>query len=83
MDAAHQRKGLMSEAVESAIRYMFQEQNIHRIMANYMPTNTTSYKLLQKLGFKIEGTAEKHLLINGQSEYHVLISLTNPQWRHV
>lgn len=27
----------MSEAKQRAIQYMFEEQNLHRIMANYMP----------------------------------------------
>lgn len=31
LDAAHEGKGLMTEALKSAILYMFEEQNIHRI----------------------------------------------------
>lgn len=80
IDAAHERKGLMLEAVEKGIQYMFEEQNIHRIMANYMPSNTRSGQLLQKLGFTIEGHAKKYLLINGQWEDHILTSLTNQEW---
>lgn len=81
IDASHEKKGLMSEAVERAVLYMFEEQNIHRIMANYMPSNKRSAQLLNKLGFKIEGLAEKYLLINGQWEDHILTSLTNQNWR--
>ena len=80
IDAAYEGKGLMSEAIERATQYMFEEQNIHRIMANYMPSNTRSARLLEKLGFTIEGKAEKYLLINGQWEDHVLTSLTNQKW---
>ncbi|MGB7128695.1 MAG: GNAT family N-acetyltransferase [Candidatus Rhabdochlamydia sp.] len=80
IDAAYERKGLMSEAVERGIQYMFEEQNIHRIMANYMPSNTRSAQLLKKLGFTIEGRAKKYLLINGQWEDHILTSLTNQGW---
>lgn len=83
IDAAHEGKGLMSEALEKAIAHMFQEENIHRIMANYMPANTRSARLLESLGFKIEGRAENYLLINGKWEDHVLTSLTNPRWRYV
>ena len=71
----------MSEAVKRTIEYMFEEQNIHRIMANYMPSNTRSAKLLQTLGFTIEGLAKKYLLINGQWEDHILTSLTNQKWK--
>ena len=65
----------MSEAVKRAIQYMFEEQKIHRIMANYMPSNERSAQLLHKLGFTIEGLAKEYLLINGQWEDHVLTSL--------
>lgn len=80
IDGAHERKGLMSEAIQKAVEYMFEEQNLHRIMANYMPSNTRSAKLLQNLGFIIEGKAKNYLLINGQWEDHVLTSLTNRLW---
>ena len=80
LDGAHEGKGLMSEAIQKAVKYMFEEQNLHRIMANYMPSNTRSAKLLQNLGFMIEGMAKNYLLINGQWEDHVLTSLTNHQW---
>ncbi len=81
IDAAHEGKGLMSEAVTRGIRYMFEEEKLHRIMANYMPSNTRSAQLLCKLGFKIEGLAEQYLLINGQWEDHVLTSLIHPDWQ--
>jgi [ribosomal protein S5]-alanine N-acetyltransferase len=80
IDAAHEGKGLMPEAVKRAIQYMFEDQKIHRIMANYMPSNVRSARLLQKLGFIIEGRAEKYLLINGKWEDHTLTSLTNQNW---
>lgn len=42
IDEAHQGKGLMQEALEAAIAYMFETQNLHRIMANYIPGNERS-----------------------------------------
>jgi len=80
IDAGHEGMGLMSEAVEKGIQYMFEKQNLHRIMANYMPSNKKSARLLNKLGFVIEGEAKKYLLINGQWEDHILTSLTNQKW---
>jgi len=80
IDATLEGKGLMSEAVAKAIEYMFENQNLHRIMANYMPSNERSARLLQKLGFVVEGRAKKYLLINEQWEDHILTSLTNESW---
>jgi [ribosomal protein S5]-alanine N-acetyltransferase len=80
IDGRFEGKGLMSEAVKKAIAYMFEQQKIHRIMANYVPSNKRSARLLEKLGFVIEGYAKKYLLINSQWEDHVLTSLTNENW---
>lgn len=80
IDKGFEGKGLMSEAVAKAIDYMFEQQNLHRIMANYMPSNEKSARILQKLGFVVEGYAKKYLLINGQWEDHILTSKTNESW---
>jgi len=80
IDSQYEGKGLMSEAVKEAIQYMFEIENLHRIMANYMPSNKKSARLLNKLGFTIEGEAKNYLLINGRWEDHILTSLTNQNW---
>lgn len=70
-------KGFMYEALEIAIKYVFNIVKLHRIMANYLPTNEASAKLLKKLGFTIEGYAKEYLYINGKWQDHVLSSLIN------
>jgi len=70
-------KNLMHEALTAAIAYMFNEQKLHRIMANYMPANERSGKLLKRLGFTIEGYARDYLFIAGAWQDHVLTSLAN------
>jgi [ribosomal protein S5]-alanine N-acetyltransferase len=76
-----QGKGLMTEALQLAIDFVFRELNIHRIMANYSPTNERSGKLLQRLNFTIEGYARNYLLIHGEWQDHILTSLTNHAWK--
>lgn len=73
-----QGKGIMSEALDGAIKFMWGSVKLHRIMANYMPHNERSGKVLQRLGFVTEGTAKNYLFINGKWRDHVLTSLTNP-----
>ena len=80
LDKDKQGKGYMTEALKMAINYVFQELNIHRIMANYMPQNQRSASLLKRLGFIVEGYARDYLLINGKWEGHILTSLTNHNW---
>ena len=74
-----QGKGIMGEALEGAIRYMFATAKIHRIMANYMPHNKRSAAVLQRLGFSVDGAAKNYLYINGEWRDHVLTSPTNPE----
>jgi ribosomal-protein-alanine N-acetyltransferase len=81
IDYAYEGKGLMTEALQRAIQYVFEDLNLHRIMANYMPANTRSARLLDRLGFVIEGYAQEYLLINHQWEDHVLTALTNQNWQ--
>ncbi len=80
LDEGAQGAGLMSEALESANTYVFEELRLHRIMANYMPRNERSGRLLRRLGFTVEGYARDYLMINGRWEDHILTSLTNPMW---
>ncbi len=65
-----QKQGFMTEAIIKGIEIMFKEYNLHRIEGNVMPDNTTSIKLLEKLGFVYEGTARQYLFINGKWEDH-------------
>ena len=79
VDHAWQGQGLMQEVVQAGIAYMFGAQGLHRIMANHMPANVRSEKLLRTLGFEHEGYARAYLKIAGQWEDHVLTALVNPQ----
>lgn len=79
-DKDMQGKGLMSEALgEGVLPYAFEQLDLHRVQANYMPTNERSGRLLRKLGFIVEGYARDYLRINGRWEDHILTSLVSPQ----
>lgn len=73
----HQGHGYMTEALETVINYAFTEMKLHRIMANYMPTNQRSARVLKRLGFVQEGIARSYLFLNGQWQDHVLTALVN------
>lgn len=77
IDAAHEGQGLMREALEAAIPWVFEHLRLHRIMANHLPTNERSAALLRRLGFVVEGYARDYLFIAGRWRDHVLTSRTN------
>ena len=77
LDHAAVGQGLMHEALQRVIEYAFGERKLHRIMANYVPTNERSARVLRRLGFAVEGYARDYLFIGGQFRDHVLTALTN------
>lgn len=81
VDREREGRGLMHEALQAAIGYVFGELNMHRIQANYVPWNRRSGNLLRRLGFTAEGYARDYLYLDGAWQDHVLTSLTNPRWR--
>lgn len=81
LDESLQGKGLATEAVGRAVDYAFDELKLHRVMANYMPTNERSGRLLRRLGFAIEGYARDYLFICGRWQDHVLTARTSPHPR--
>lgn len=81
IDQAHQGQGKMQALCQACISYMFEQQNLHRIMAAHMLSNHRSEGLLNKLGFTCEGQAENYLKIAGQWQDHKLYALINHQHR--
>jgi len=73
-----QGKGLMFEMLNAAIPYVFKKYQLHRIMANYIPSNIRSAQLLKRLGFEQEGLAKSYLKIAGEWQDHVLTSKLCP-----
>jgi len=71
-------QGFMNEALSAVIEYAFDELRLHRIMANYMPANVRSCRVLRRLGFAVEGYARDYLKIAGRWEDHILTALMNP-----
>jgi ribosomal-protein-alanine N-acetyltransferase len=75
---AVQGQGLMKRSLEAGNRHCFEQIGLHRIMANHLPRNVRSERLLASLGFEKEGYARGYLKIAGVWEDHVLRALTNP-----
>lgn len=81
LDREAEGHGLMAEAIRAVIAHAFGPMNLHRVMANYMPENVRSARLLERLGFVREGLASSYLHITGAWRDHALTSLVNPDWR--
>lgn len=73
-------QGLMTEAVEMVLRFIFETLDLHRAHAAFLPHNMASRRVLEKNGFIEEGFAERYLQIDGRWEDHVLMGLTRERW---
>jgi ribosomal-protein-alanine N-acetyltransferase len=80
VDAAHEGRGLMREALEAVLDDAFGRLGLHRVQANVRPENTRSLGLLQRLGFEREGLAREYLFIDGAWRDHVLTARRAPGW---
>ncbi len=78
LDHQMEGRGLMREALETAIPFLFRDYGLHRIQAAHLPHNLRSARLLKHLGFIPEGYARDYLYIDGAWRDHVLTALTNP-----
>lgn len=76
IDAGHQGKGLMTEAVAAVVAFAFDEAKLHRVQAAVMPRNPASVRILEKVGFRREGFAERYLCIAGTWEDHLILAKT-------
>lgn len=81
LDHEYEGRGLMREAVAAVVRFGFEHLNLRRIEACYMPSNVRSERLLQSLGFQVEGLLRSSLEVNGKWEDHRICSLINQEWR--
>lgn len=76
-----QGNGLMTEFLAASVEYVFDKLCLHRVMANYMPENKASARVLEKLQFEVEGYAKSYLMIAGHWRDHVLTAKVEPSAR--
>jgi ribosomal-protein-alanine N-acetyltransferase len=73
-------QGLMTEAVDLGLHFVFEHLDLHRVHAAFLPHNIASRRVLEKNGFVEEGYAVRYLQIDGRWEDHVLMGLTREHW---
>ncbi len=79
LDKHEIKQGKITEALRKAIEIIFKDYRLHRVEANIIRTNTSSIKVIQKLGFTQEGYSKKYLKINGNWEDHLHFALLNAE----
>ena len=70
LDKDHTGKGYMTEALKSAMAFVFDEYKMHRIEAFIVPENEPSLNLVKRVGFHYEGKRYSYMHINGRYRDH-------------
>lgn len=73
-------RGMMSEALQTVVQYSFGAQAlmpVHRIEAIVLPANIPSCRILQKLGFELEGVRREFGFWKGRYQDMYLYALLN------
>lgn len=73
-------QGLVPEAVVTMMQYAFDTLRLHRIEINIIPRNAPSLRVVEKLGMRLEGVAERYLEIDGVWEDHARFAITTEEW---
>jgi ribosomal-protein-alanine N-acetyltransferase len=74
------RMGYTSEAIKEILRYSFEELDLNRIGAVVYPENIPSLKLLETIGFQVEGLLRGYMYQNSQSHDTYVLSLLKQEW---
>jgi RimJ/RimL family protein N-acetyltransferase len=79
--AKHWRKGYITEVIPHLLEFLFEDMDIHRIVADCDVDNVASYRTLEKLGFRREAHFLESYLMDGvyASEYHY--GMLQREWR--
>jgi [ribosomal protein S5]-alanine N-acetyltransferase len=69
-------RGIMPTALALVVDHCFGDGALHRVEANIRPENAASRRVVEKLGFRIEGTRARYIHIAGEWRDHVSYALT-------
>ena len=74
-------QGIMTEALDTMLKFGFEDYGLNRIVAKVMKDNAGSIKVLQKLGFVQEGILRDSLYKNGQYHDLMIFSILKSEYR--
>jgi len=70
----------MTEAVRATTMFAFRAAGLHRVQAAVMPRNASSQRVLDKVGYRREGMAQRLPVHRGRLEDHLVFAMTAEEW---
>ena len=78
IDRPYWRRGHATEAVMLMRDYAFNKLNLHKLTATAYADNLASVKLLQKVGFSVEGSYKEQFLLDGRYSDGIMLGMLRP-----
>jgi len=76
----HWDKGYGTDAIETLVRYLFEELNMHRIYLLADERNTRAIRCYEKVGFRKEGTFREDRFRDGSYRSDIQMSILQGEW---
>lgn len=76
-----QRRGLATEATQAIIKFGFENINLHKIQICHREDNPASKKVIEKCGFKYDGTLRDFFYIDGKYLDRLYYSILKDEWK--
>lgn len=76
----HQQKGYAKEAMLRILKFLFEAQNLHRIVETVDAENTASIALMQSLGFRQEGHFIENIFFKGKWGSEIQFAMLKKEW---
>lgn len=80
VDKEHQGTGILSKCLGRFVDFLFQDVNLNKIEIHFMPGNTRSARVAERLGCKVEGIIRQSIFHNGRMEDRVITGLLRDEW---
>lgn len=79
IDQRHAGRGIMPTAVAMATDHCLLRMGLHRVEICIRPENANSRRVVEKLGFRVEGLRPRFLHIDGHWRDHLVYALTSEE----
>jgi [ribosomal protein S5]-alanine N-acetyltransferase len=78
--APYDNQGYMTRGLGAVVSRAFRQHRLHRLEANIQPNNLASIRLVQRVGFRLEGYSPRYLKIAGRWRDHERWAITREEW---
>lgn len=77
----HEGTGLMYKCLQRFVDFLFSKLSLNKVEICFMPHNTRSAKMAERLGFRIEGVLRQSFLKDGKLEDLVVTGILKGEWQ--